>query len=156
MIKYEEKNKIKFKLYCNIPVNTRDTAARVRGVSRCVEIHYCTRTRQTRDLKPAGFPVPVTIPRTHGCDTMELPIPMLHPMCKWVQLTQGELDAHATSIKAQEKSGEVVSKPRKKRLDTGIIHRKQKQADKENMGMKAKRSKASQCAMRKLDRRAHV
>jgi hypothetical protein len=43
-------------------VNTRDTAARVRGVPRCVEIRYRTRTRQTRDLKPAGFPVPVTIP----------------------------------------------------------------------------------------------
>jgi len=43
-------------------VNTHDTAARVRGVLRCVEIHYRTRTRQTRDLKPVGFPVPVTIP----------------------------------------------------------------------------------------------
>jgi hypothetical protein len=49
-------------------VNTRDTAARVRGVPRCVEIRYRTRTRQTRDLKPAGFPVPVTIPSDRRID----------------------------------------------------------------------------------------
>ena len=29
---------------------------------RCAEIDYRTRTHQTRDLQPAGFPVPVTIP----------------------------------------------------------------------------------------------
>jgi hypothetical protein len=44
------------------PRNTRDTAVWVRGMPRCGEIHYRTRTRKTHDLKPAGFPVPVTIP----------------------------------------------------------------------------------------------
>lgn len=48
--------------YYNIPVHTRDTAVRVRGMPRCAEIHYRTRTRKTRDLKPAGFPIPVTNP----------------------------------------------------------------------------------------------
>ena len=51
-------------------MNTRDTAARVRGVPRCVEIRYHTRTRQTRDLKPAGFPVPVTIPSDSGLSSL--------------------------------------------------------------------------------------
>ena len=44
-------------------MNTCDTAAQVCGVPRCVEIHYCTCTHQTHDLKPVGFPVPVTIPK---------------------------------------------------------------------------------------------
>ena len=35
---------------------------RVRGMPRCVEMHYRTRTRITRFGKPAGFPVPVPIP----------------------------------------------------------------------------------------------
>jgi hypothetical protein len=32
------------------------------GMPRCAKIHYRTRTRTTRFGKPAGFPVPVTIP----------------------------------------------------------------------------------------------
>ena len=43
--------------------NTRDTAVWVRSMPRCAEINYRTRTRQTCDLKPTGFPVPVTIPK---------------------------------------------------------------------------------------------
>ena len=43
-------------------MNIRDTAAWVCGVPQCVEIHYRTHTCQTHDLKPTGFPVPVTIP----------------------------------------------------------------------------------------------
>ena len=65
-------------------MNTRDTAARVCGVPRCVKIHYRTRTRQTRDLKPTGFPVPVTIPNslwyppsTLGCVSMIRNVPDL-------------------------------------------------------------------------------
>ena len=48
-----------------IPVGTRDTVTRVRGIARVCELSYRTRTRQTRDLKPAGFPVPVTNPSQH-------------------------------------------------------------------------------------------
>jgi hypothetical protein len=44
-------------------MHTRDTAVRVRGVPRCAEIDYRTRTRKTCDLKPTGFRVPVTFPR---------------------------------------------------------------------------------------------
>jgi hypothetical protein len=69
--------------------------------------------------------------------------------CKWVRLTQGELDAHAASIEAREKNGEVVGKPRKKRSDAGVIRGKRKRADKENVGTKAKRSKASRRATKK-------
>ena len=47
-------------------MSTRDTAARVRGVPRCVKIHYRTHTRQTCDLKPVGFPIPVTIPNSYA------------------------------------------------------------------------------------------
>jgi hypothetical protein len=43
-------------------VNTRDTAVRVRGVPRCVEIQYRTRTRATRFGSTAGLPVPVFNP----------------------------------------------------------------------------------------------
>ena len=43
-----------------IPVCTRNTAARVHGIVRVYKLGY--RTRETRDLKPAGFPVPVPNP----------------------------------------------------------------------------------------------
>lgn len=43
-----------------IPVHTRDTAGTGRGMSRVAKSPTCTRTRDTRDPKPAGFPVPVT------------------------------------------------------------------------------------------------
>ena len=43
-------------------MGTCDTMTRVRGIARVCELSYRTRTHQTRDLKPAGFPVPVTNP----------------------------------------------------------------------------------------------
>ena len=48
--------------YCNIPINTCDTVVWVCSVPWCAKGHYRTCTRQTCDLKPAGFPIPVTIP----------------------------------------------------------------------------------------------
>jgi len=45
-----------------IPVHTRDTAGTGRGMSRVAKSPTRTRTRDTRDPKPAGFPVPVTNP----------------------------------------------------------------------------------------------
>ena len=45
-----------------IPAGTRDTAVRVRGVSRCGKVPHRTRTRATRFGNTAGFPVPVPIP----------------------------------------------------------------------------------------------
>ena len=47
----------------NKPVNTRDTAVRVRGVSRCTKNQNRTRTRGTRFGNTAGLPVPVLNPR---------------------------------------------------------------------------------------------
>ena len=41
-------------------MGTRNTAARVHGIARVYQLRYRTRTRQTRDLIPAGFAVPVT------------------------------------------------------------------------------------------------
>ena len=41
------------------PVNTRDTAVRVRGVSRCAKNLDRTRTRSTRFGSTAGLTVPV-------------------------------------------------------------------------------------------------
>jgi hypothetical protein len=35
---------------------------RVHGIARVCELSYRTHTRQTCDLKPAGFPVPMTNP----------------------------------------------------------------------------------------------
>jgi len=66
--------------------------------------------------------------------------------CKWVRLTQVDLDAHAASIEARQKNGEVVGKPRKKRSDAGVARGKRKRGDKENMRPKSKRSKVSQRA----------
>ena len=47
---------------CYIPVNTRDTAGTGRGMSRVAKSPTRTRTHDTRDPKPAGFPVPVSNP----------------------------------------------------------------------------------------------
>jgi hypothetical protein len=69
--------------------------------------------------------------------------------CKWVRLTQAELDGHAASIEARQKSGEVVGKQRKKRSDAGVAHGKRKRGDKENAGPKSKRSKVTQYATKK-------
>jgi hypothetical protein len=44
------------------PWNTCYTVVQVRGMPRCAEIDYRTCTCATRFGKPAGFPVPVTIP----------------------------------------------------------------------------------------------
>ena len=45
-----------------IPVNTRDTTVRVHGLVWVRRIWYRTRTRVTRDPKPAGFHVPLEKP----------------------------------------------------------------------------------------------
>jgi len=58
----EKKQKNWVSPYYNKPVSTRDTAVRVRGVSRCTKTPNRTRTRDTRFGKPAGFPVPVRKP----------------------------------------------------------------------------------------------
>ena len=50
------------------PVNTRDTAVRVRGVSRCAKNLDRTRTRSTRFGSTAGLTVPV-LNASHGMTT---------------------------------------------------------------------------------------
>jgi hypothetical protein len=52
-------------------------------------------------------------------------------------------------IEAQQKNGKAVGKPRKKRSDAGITCGKCKRGDKENIGPKSKRSKASQHTTKK-------
>jgi hypothetical protein len=47
-------------------VGTRNTVARVHGITRVAKLGYRTRTHKTRDLKPAGFPVPVTYPSSRN------------------------------------------------------------------------------------------
>jgi hypothetical protein len=68
--------------------------------------------------------------------------------CKWVRLSQAELDAHAEGLKVRRKDGEVVGKPRKKRSDAGVLRGKRKRADmdadKENQGTVLKKKKTSQ------------
>jgi hypothetical protein len=66
--------------------------------------------------------------------------------CKWVRLTQAELDTHSASIEARQMNGEVVGKPRKKRSDAGVTRGKRKRDNKENMGTRPKRSRVSQRA----------
>jgi hypothetical protein len=57
----------------------------------CAEIDYHTRTRQTRDLKPTGFPVPVTIPiaGTRGklmCSVRDVPSLNYQPVIHFTPL----------------------------------------------------------------------
>ena len=54
-------------------MNTRDTAARVRGVLWCAKNRHRTRTRVTRLGNTAGLPVPVLKPRRRACS------PHYHP-----------------------------------------------------------------------------
>jgi hypothetical protein len=72
MIKDAEKHDLKHKKwsspYCNEPMNTRDTAVRVRGVSRCAKNQNHTRTRDNRFGNTAGLPIPVFNPK-------DLPLP---------------------------------------------------------------------------------
>jgi hypothetical protein len=56
-------------MYYNKPVSTRDTAARVRGVSRCGKIQNCTHTRDTHFGITTGLPVPVLNPIEGGGET---------------------------------------------------------------------------------------
>ena len=69
--------------------------------------------------------------------------------CKWVRLTQAELDLHAASVEAWQNNGEVVGKPRKKRSDAGVTRGKRKRNDKENAGRKSKRSMLTQHTAKK-------
>jgi hypothetical protein len=69
--------------------------------------------------------------------------------CKWVRLTQAELDTHAASMDERQKNGEVVGKPRKKRSDAGVRRGKRKRDDKENAGPSSKRPKTAQRAAKK-------
>ena len=48
--------------HTKIPVNTRDTAVQVHGVSRCAKVQHRTRTRGTRFGNTTGKPVPVRNP----------------------------------------------------------------------------------------------
>ena len=47
-------------------MSTRDTAARVRGVSRCAKNQNRTRTRGTHFKSTAGLPAPVVNPNNTG------------------------------------------------------------------------------------------
>jgi hypothetical protein len=69
MIKKPEKHILKPKKiaddFTNKPVNTRNTTAQVRGVSRCAKNQHRTHTCDTRFGSTAGKPVPVRYP-TYG------------------------------------------------------------------------------------------
>ena len=68
MVKNEKKCSLKPQKIANYltnkPANTRDTAARVCGVSQCAKNQHHTRTRDTRFGSTAGKPVPVRYPRS--------------------------------------------------------------------------------------------
>jgi hypothetical protein len=51
--------------YYNKPVDTRDTAVQVRGVSQCAKNQNRTHTCDTRFGNTTGLPVPVTNPSPH-------------------------------------------------------------------------------------------
>ena len=74
--------------------------------------------------------------------------------CKWVRLTEAELNAHAASLEEREKNGKTIRKPRKKRSDAGVPRGKRKRDDKENAGPSAKRSKAQRGAKKRAGKKA--
>jgi hypothetical protein len=64
-----------------LPVNTRNTAVRVRGILRCAKVHYRTHTRGTRFKNTAGLPVPVLNPTGNpSTDSPSLPACMGRPL----------------------------------------------------------------------------
>ena len=81
----------------NKPVNTRDTAVRVHGVSRCAKIDYRTRTCDTRFGSTAGKPVPVQNPKDITDHTIRL-------------YEERKCQSNDSSIKFAQKSVEVCKK----------------------------------------------
>jgi hypothetical protein len=70
MIKKPEKHILKPKKivndFTNKPVNTRNTAAWLRGVSQRAKNQHCTHTRDTHFGSTAGKPVPMRYPNQRG------------------------------------------------------------------------------------------
>ena len=113
--------------------------------------NYNTAIVQVHGVKLAGFPLerfvnPSEV--TNITDMRRLRNALRSGECKWVRLSQAELDAHAEDLEARRKDGEVVGKPRKKRSDAGVLRGKRKRVDmdgdKENQGTAPKKKKTSQ------------
>jgi hypothetical protein len=114
-------------------------------------INYETAIVQSHGVKLIGFPLvrfvnPSEV--TNITDMRRLRNALRSGECKWVRLSQAELDAHAEALEVRRKDGEVVGKPRKKRSDAGVLRGKRKRADmdadKENQGTVSKKKKTSQ------------
>lgn len=113
--------------------------------------NYNTAIVQVHGVKLAGFPLerfvnPSEV--TNITDMRRLRNALRSGECKWVRLSQAELDAHAEDLEACCKDGKVVGKPRKKRSDAGVLRGKRKRVDmdgdKENQGTAPKKKKTSQ------------
>jgi hypothetical protein len=82
-------------------------------------------------VKLAGYPLkdfasPSTISNT--ADLRTLRDAYKTGSCKWVRLTEAEVEAHAKDIEVRRKNGETIGKARKKRKDAGVL-RKRKVVD---------------------------
>ena len=79
-------------------MGTCKTMARVHSIPQVYKLGYHTRTRKTRDLKPAGFLVPVTYPMTTCILDIEYEVQQkkFH-FCHSLVLMDLHLDAHNTA-----------------------------------------------------------
>ncbi|KAF8514581.1 hypothetical protein BU17DRAFT_52486, partial [Hysterangium stoloniferum] len=107
------------------------TSGNITNIKR-IEMNYTnyeTTIVQAHGVKLVGFPLnqfvnPSEV--TNITDMRQLCNALRSDECKWIQLSQPELDIHAEGCKAHHKDGEVVGKPRKKRCDAGVLRGKQK------------------------------
>jgi hypothetical protein len=114
-------------------------------------VNYEIAIVQGHGVKLIGFPLERFVnpsELTNITDMRRLRNALRSGECKWVRLSQAELDAHAEGLEVRRKDGEVVGKPRKKRSDAGVLRGKRKRADrdadKENQGTVSKKKKTSQ------------
>lgn len=89
-------------------------------------VNYETAIVQGHGIKLIGFPLERFVnpsELTNITDMRWLRNALRSGECKWVRLSQAELDAHAEGLEVHCKDGEVVGKPRK-RSDTGVLRGK--------------------------------
>ena len=87
----------------NIPMKTRNTVVRVRGVLRCAKIQYRTRTRDTRFGNTAGFSVPVLNPKNVKFRFFYLQ-PMVYRMLKGAFLWSSQCQSVSGTSESGQKS----------------------------------------------------
>ncbi|KAF8575935.1 hypothetical protein K439DRAFT_1623212 [Ramaria rubella] len=110
---------------------------------------YETKIVNTHQVELVGWPMKQFSPHVLGVCDLEVCMAALkgpESTCYWRKLTESELEAHQELIASRKASGEIVSKPRKRRSDAGKKRGKRVRdddSDKENEGAYSRRLKRS-------------